>query len=93
MIANFDNYYSKSTGGAIEDKKQETTGENIQEEFTIDDNNRDLVKSNESLKILNEFMELLILLDQLYTAPEQQQKFFDSFKDPFLFVLAKSYDF
>lgn len=31
------------------------------------------VKSNQSLAILNEFMELLILLDQIYAAPEQQK--------------------
>ena len=42
--------------------------------------------------ILNEFMELLILLDQIYAAPELQRNFFDKFKEPFIFVLAKSCD-
>ena len=45
-----------------------------------------------SLKILNEFMELVIFLDQMYRDDPAQQEFFAAFKDPFIYTLAKSYD-
>lgn len=45
-----------------------------------------------SLTVLNEFMEIMIFLDQLYNDDPAQKEFFKVFKDPFIFTLAKSYD-
>jgi hypothetical protein len=48
--------------------------------------------SNLSLSLLNEFMELMIFLDQMYSNDPGQKDFFSQFKDPFIYILAKSYD-
>lgn len=48
--------------------------------------------SNLSLTLLNEFLDLIIFLDQLYKDDEGQIEFFKRFKDPLIFILAKSYD-
>jgi hypothetical protein len=48
--------------------------------------------SKYSLTVLNEFFELIIFLDQLYKADENQREFFDKFKEPFLVALATPYN-
>ena len=45
-----------------------------------------------SLTLLNEFMEVVIFLDQMYKDDPNQVEFFRAFRDPFIFTLAKSYD-
>jgi len=48
--------------------------------------------SNLSLTLLNEFMDIIIFLDHMYKDDEGQIEFFKRFKDPLIFILAKSYD-
>ena len=69
-------------------------------EFASNEPKRDLIEksfkvekpSNLSLTLLNEFMDLMIFLDQVYSNSNEQKEFFKKFKDPLIYILAKSYD-
>jgi hypothetical protein len=72
-----------------------------QEDFAVpNETNFDLIEKNVnaykssdlSLTVLNDFMELIIFLDQMYKDDPYQKVFFKNFKDPFIFALAKSYE-
>lgn len=45
-----------------------------------------------SLSLINEFMDLIIFLDQLYKDDPEQLDFFKKLKEPLIFIVAKSYD-
>ena len=69
-------------------------------EYASEEPKRDLIEkslkankaSSLSLTLLNEFMDVIIFLDQLYKDDKGQIEFFKRFKDPLIFILAKSYD-
>lgn len=48
--------------------------------------------SHLSLSLINEFMDLIIFLDQLYKDDPGQNEFFKKLRDPLIFIVAKSYD-
>lgn len=86
MLNNFDTIIEKTFYLKEYEMKEQTKGEIIEHSLKA------TKKSEDSLTILNEFMELIIFLDQMYKNDPAQAEFFKAFKDPFIFTLAKSYD-